>query len=165
MDKLNNCASLISDVMDGDKKVGQEVIEDMLGCLDNLNNLSCDDIKKLVQAAAQIKELDVSKVLPYIEGPFKKFNEDKEMVKKYFGLLAGYVDKINCFVNEVNTQYKSNILPIDKEDIKKQISDIIGCGYCKCETNKNRVVLKRNVAIGVVIVLVAVLLVVYFMRK
>ena len=27
MEKLNNCASLISDVMDGDKKVGQEVVE------------------------------------------------------------------------------------------------------------------------------------------
>mgnify|MGYP003344474779 CR=1 FL=1 len=142
---------------------------DITKCLQEINEYTCDDIKKLITDAhkndpkSMPPEGTVRKVVDSLVDKLKK---DKDMVNAVARAFVGSIDKLQCAVEGLNDAYDlkgdSKIEDIPVDEIKRSLSDALGC--CELCVSSPRGMAALGITAGVLLV-IAVVAIVFCHRR
>uniref|UniRef100_A0A6C0CXW9 Uncharacterized protein n=1 Tax=viral metagenome TaxID=1070528 RepID=A0A6C0CXW9_9ZZZZ len=144
-------------------KLNSDDLSKILSCMnDELNNVSCDQLAKILNDALVSGDLKYTDILAALEKPLQLLNDNKNNVKMSLNYVSKLVDKMNCAIDALNNYGKAQksdqvIEKIPIDDIKAAFKNALDCNSVSMN-----VVIGMGVAIGVLVIL---LIIVLFMKN
>ena len=156
MDVLPKCMPVLSHFQT--KTIPTE--NDIKNCLQNIDQLSCDQINtlvnqyKLLPIRTEDNEKEIDMTLNHLELALNSLNANKNNFIENLKLTIDLFGKFNCIIDQVNSTYSKNIQKIPIDDIKSSLLKELGC-----DNNTNIMI-----GMGIVILLLVIVLIVKHLR-